>query len=138
MNRCWYALPLLTLLAGCGDPPLPHVDGVEVALSDDNFQTEVLDNAEPVLVDFGATWCGPCKRMEPVIAHASLNYEGRIKFGKVDVDRSRRLASEYGVGGVPALVLFHKGQEIDRAVGYHSLSDLSGWLDEHVATTAAN
>lgn len=138
MNRCWYALPLLTLLAGCGDPPLPHVDGVEVALSDDNFQTEVLDSAEPVLVDFGATWCGPCKRMEPVIAHASLNYEGRIKFGKVDVDRSRRLASEYGVGGVPALVLFHKGQEIDRAVGYHSLSDLSGWLDEHVATTAAN
>ena len=76
--------------------------------------------------------------MEPVIAHASLNYEGRIKFGKVDVDRSQRLAGEHGVSGIPALVLFHNGQEIDRAVGYHSLSELSSWLDGHVPTTAAN
>jgi thioredoxin len=138
MSRRWCAVLVLIPLAGCGDPPLPHVDGLEVGLNDDNFQSEVLNHEQPVLVDFGATWCGPCRKMDPVIAHASLNYEGRIKFGKVDVDRNRRLASEYDVGGIPALVLFHKGQEIDRAVGYHSLSDLSQWLDNHAPNPATN
>jgi thioredoxin-like negative regulator of GroEL len=76
--------------------------------------------------------------MEPVVAHASLKYEGRIKFGKVDVDKSQRLAGEYDIGGIPALVLFDKGREVDRAVGYHSLSALSEWLDGHVPASAEN
>lgn len=138
MSRRSCAVLMLILLTGCGDPPLPHVDGLEVGLNDDNFQSEVLNHEQPVLVDFGATWCGPCRKMEPVVAHASLKYEGRIKFGKVDVDKSQRLAGEYDIGGIPALVLFDKGREVDRAVGYHSLSALSEWLDGHVPASAAN
>lgn len=132
MSRRWCAALVLVLFTGCGDPPLPDIDGVEVDVDDDTFQYEVLDNELPVLVDFGATWCGPCRQLGPVIAHASLKYEGRIKFGKIDIDQSPRLAREYDVDGIPVLVLFHKGEEIDRSVGYRSLSALSAWLDDHV------
>lgn len=132
MSKVWYVLAVCLVLAGCMEPELPHVSGVEVALNEANFQSEVLDSTEPVLVDFGATWCGPCRKMEPVIAHASLSYEGRVKFGKVDIDASQTLAREYGVNGIPALVLFHRGQEIGRTVGYHSLDDLSAWVDGQV------
>jgi thioredoxin 1 len=132
MRKVWYGLAISLVLVGCMEPELPHVSGVEVALNEANFQSEVLDSTEPVLVDFGATWCGPCRKMEPVIAHASLNYEGRVKFGKVDIDASQTLAREYGVSGVPSLVLFHRGQEIGRTLGYHSLDDLSAWVDGQV------
>jgi thioredoxin 1 len=112
------------------------VDGVEVTITESNFQSEVLDSTQPVLVDFGADWCGPCRRLEPVIAHLSLNYEGRLKVGKVDVDDNTTLARDYSVHGVPALILFQNGREVDRTVGYQSLGMLSDWVDERIGAAS--
>ncbi len=125
----------LLLLASClyqsRDIP-PPVDGVEVSLNEDNFQSEVLQSPQLVLVEFGATWCGPCRDMESVLAHLSLDYEGRVKVGKVDVDESERLAAEYEASGIPLMVLIKDGVEVDRTVGWHSLDELSNWVDGYL------
>ncbi|REJ95485.1 MAG: thiol reductase thioredoxin [Planctomycetota bacterium] len=110
----------------------PPVDGVEVSLNEDNFQSEVLQSPQLVLVEFGATWCGPCRDMESVLAHLSLDYEGRVKVGKVDVDESERLAAEYEASGIPLMVLIKDGVEVDRTVGWHSLDELSNWVDGYL------
>ena len=68
----------------------------------------MLQSDLPVLVDFGATWCGPCRRLEPVLAHLSVNYDGRLKVGKVDVDEQPDLSAQFEVSGIPAMMLFSR------------------------------
>ncbi len=127
------------LAASCAfEPPLPDVEGIEVNVTEETFTAEVLESSEPVLVDFGATWCGPCRQMEPVLANLSLNYEGRLKVAKVDVDDSPELAAKYGVDGIPAMVLIDNGQEVDRTVGSQSLSSLSKWVDGYLPPAPAS
>lgn len=96
--------------------------------NDDNFESEVLGSSQPVLVDFSAEWCGPCKRLAPVIEELAGEYEGRVRVGKVDVDHAQKTAMKYGVMGVPTVMLFKGGQAVDRSVGAVAKSKLEQML----------
>ncbi|MGO8925537.1 MAG: thioredoxin [Limisphaerales bacterium] len=95
-----------------------------VALTQENFATEVLKASTPVLVDFWAEWCGPCKMIGPVLDELADEYAGQVKIGKVDIDQQQALAAEYGVRAIPTLLLFHQGQVADQMVGLRSKKDL--------------
>jgi thioredoxin 1 len=82
------------------------------------FESEVLKSTVPVMVDFTATWCGPCKMLEPVITQLSQDWDGKVKFVKLDVDDNSNLAVQYGVMGVPTLILFVNGDPVQRLSGY--------------------
>jgi thioredoxin 1 len=87
-------------------------------LDQKKFQAEVLDSSLPVLVDFTAAWCGPCKMLEPVISQLFKDWAGKVKFVKLDVDDNRDLTMKYGVMGVPTLILFVNGNPVQRLTGY--------------------
>ena len=87
-------------------------------LSDATFQTDVLDTASLVLVDFTAVWCGPCKMLEPIVKQLASDWQGVVKVVKLDVDENPGLAMQYQVMGVPTLILFKKGQPVERVTGY--------------------
>ncbi len=95
-----------------------------VTLTKENFDAEVLKAAGPVLVDFWAEWCGPCKMIGPILDELAEEYSGRVKIGKVNIDQQQELASEYGVRAIPTLLLFHQGQVADQMVGLRSKRDL--------------
>jgi thioredoxin 1 len=86
-------------------------------LNDGDFPKEVVESGLPVLVDFWATWCGPCQTMGPIIDNLAGEYEGRVKVMKVNVDSNPLTPSKFGVRGIPTLILFNKGEVVDRIVG---------------------
>jgi thioredoxin 1 len=100
-----------------------------VTLTADNFAAEVLKASAPVLVDFWAEWCGPCKMIGPILDELAQEYSGRVKIGKVNIDDQQGLASEYGVRAIPTLLVFHEGQVADQMVGLRSKRDLKASLD---------
>jgi thioredoxin 1 len=87
-------------------------------LTEATFDAEVLKSALPVLVDFTAVWCGPCKMLDPVVTQLSQEWDGKVKFVKLDVDDNSNLAMQYGVMGVPTLILFVKGNPVQRVSGF--------------------
>lgn len=95
----------------------------------EEFDTKVVQSDKPVLVDFYATWCGPCKRLAPILDELEVEYAGKVKFYRVDVDKARPLANRHGIRGVPTLVLYLNGQEADRIVGGRSKEVLIQYLD---------
>ena len=103
-----------------------------VTLTQENFSAEVLKASTPVLVDFWAEWCGPCKMIGPILDELAEEYNGRVKIGKVDIDQYQSLAAEYSVRSIPTLLLFHQGQVAAQMVGLRSKRDLKASFDRVV------
>ena len=89
-----------------------------IEVSDANFEQEVLQSEQPVLVDFWAAWCGPCKALAPAVDQVASEYAGKLKVAKVDVDRNTATAMRFGIRGIPALLVFKGGKVVDQIVGY--------------------
>ena len=101
-----------------------------VTLTKENFAQEVLQSFTPVLVDFWAEWCGPCKMVAPILDELADEYQGRVKIGKVNIDEHQSLATEYGIRAIPTLLLFHRGEVAEQIVGLRSKRDLKASFDK--------
>ena len=86
-------------------------------LTDGNFQAEVLESDLPVLIDFWAVWCGPCRMIAPIVEELAGEYAGKVKIGKLDVDNNPNVAMQFGIRSIPTILLMHKGEVVDRIVG---------------------
>jgi thioredoxin len=104
-----------------------------VTLTAENFDQEVIKSPTPVLVDFWAEWCGPCKMVAPILDELATEYDGKVKIGKVNIDDHQSLASEYGIRAIPTLLLFKDGQVADQIVGLRSKRDFKAKLDRVAA-----
>ncbi|HTX21505.1 MAG TPA: thioredoxin [Candidatus Aquilonibacter sp.] len=104
-----------------------------VNLTRDNFEKEALQSTTPVLVDFWAEWCGPCKMIAPLLDELADEYDGKVKIGKVNIDEHQSLAAEYGIRAIPTLLLINKGQVAEQMVGAKSKRDLKASLDRVAA-----
>ena len=101
----------------------------EVLIDDSNFQEIVLDSDKPVMVDFWAEWCGPCRMVGPIIDEISNDYSGKAIVGKLDVDNNQEFAAKYGVRNIPTVLIFNKGELVDRKVGVSSKQTYAEALD---------
>ncbi|MGM5484838.1 MAG: thioredoxin [Nanobdellota archaeon] len=101
-----------------------------VKVGKDNFDKEVKQSDLPVVVDFWAEWCGPCKEMGPVFEEISSDYEGKLKFAKVNVEENQQIASDVGIMGIPCLIIFNEGEEVDRITGFSPKDVLKKKIDE--------
>ncbi|HXB98045.1 MAG TPA: thioredoxin [bacterium] len=101
-----------------------------MAITEANFKTEVLDSAQPVLIDFWAEWCGPCRMVGPIVEELAGEYAGKAKVGKVDVDSQQALAGSFGVSSIPTLLVIKGGKVVNGRVGVGSKADLAKMLDE--------
>jgi thioredoxin 1 len=104
-----------------------------VQLTQENFAKEVLQSTQPILVDFWAEWCGPCKALGPILDDLAQEYDGRIRIGKVNIDEHQSLAAEYGIHSIPTLLMFRQGQVADQIVGLRSKRDLKASFDRVAA-----
>ena len=101
-----------------------------IEFTDDNFDTEVLKSNLPVLVDFWAEWCGPCKMIAPIVEEIAGDYAGKVKVGKVNVDFNNQVAMQYGIRGIPALLVFKSGSVANQIVGAVPKNNITQILDE--------
>lgn len=104
-----------------------------VEFTDDNFDAEVISADKPVLVDFWAEWCGPCKALAPVIDDLATEYDGKVKVGKMDTDANRDTSVRFSISAIPTVILFNGGEVVEKFVGLRSKKDFQSVLDK-VAT----
>jgi thioredoxin 2 len=116
----------------CGRCKNGLFQGQPVELDSDGFDTHVTREELPVLVDFWATWCGPCQAMAPVLAQTAQRLEPRLRVVKLETDRNPDIASRYGIRSIPTLILFRQGRELDRVSGALDLGSLTAWLEQHL------
>jgi thioredoxin 1 len=102
-------------------------------LTQANFSTEVLQSTSPVLVDFWAEWCGPCKALGPILDELAEEYNGKVRIGKVNIDEYQELAAQYRISSIPTLLLFKQGQVAEQLVGLRSKKDLKASFDRLTA-----
>jgi thioredoxin 1 len=137
----WLAVAMTTLsvatwilATGCGGVYSSieedvHSDAL-VVVHDNNFAAKVLESDQPVMVDFWATWCGPCRQMAPLVSQLADEYEGRAVVAKLDVDRSAVIPKQYGIMAIPTFIVFHRGKEVARYEGMTSYKGLSSMLEK--------
>ena len=104
-----------------------------IVISDDTFDQEVIKSDVPVLVDFWADWCAPCKMIAPIVEELAEEYDGKVKFAKLDVDSNPKVATTYGIRSIPTLLIFKGGSPVDQVVGAVPKSVLKGRLEQSVA-----
>ena len=102
---------------------------MEVQLTDATFEKDVLKSTNPVLVDFWAPWCGPCRMLGPIVQEVSKEYEGRVVVGKLNPDDNPAVASRFNISAIPTMLLFKGGQVVDQLVGVHTKADIKKKLD---------
>ena len=103
-----------------------------VELNETNFELEVLKANTPVLVDFWAVWCGPCKMIAPIVDELAVEYEGKLKIGKVDVDNHQQIAMQYGIRSIPTLLIFKSGKVVEQIIGAAPKKSLIEKLSKHL------
>lgn len=102
-------------------------------VTDATFEADVLQSAQPILVDYWAEWCGPCKMIAPILDEVSTSYEGRLQIAKMNVDENRDIPAKFGIRGIPTLMLFKDGQLAATKVGALSKAQLTAFIDGHLA-----
>ena len=117
----------------CGRCHAPVLDGTPVTLSEADFDAFVGRNDLPLVVDFWAEWCGPCKMMAPAFAQVAREQRVQFRLAKLDTETSPAIAGRYAIRSIPTLILFRHGQEVDRAVGALDAGRLRAWLQRHAA-----
>lgn len=100
------------------------------SVGEGNFETEVVESAQPVVVDFWAEWCSPCKMLSPILDKVAARYEGRLKVVKCNIDENQDIAAKYAIYSIPNLVFFRDGQVVNQAVGYMGEPQLAAKVDE--------
>jgi thioredoxin 1 len=105
-------------------------------ITDANFESEVLKSDKPVLIDFWAVWCGPCKLIAPTVEEVSNEYQGKFKVGKMDIDNNPNVAMKYGIRSIPTLLIFKDGKVVDQIVGAVPKNVITSKMDAHTGVTA--
>ena len=122
----------------CNKPGADVTNENVLTLTKENFQSEVLVSSQPVLVDFWATWCGPCKMIAPAVAELATEFKGKAKVGKVDVDAQTELAREYNISAIPSLLIFKEGKMVEQIIGLRSKDELKAALSKFVTDNPAS
>lgn len=100
-----------------------------IKITDSTFEAEVLKSNIPVIVDFWAQWCGPCRAIAPVLEELAKQFEGKVKIGKIDVDENQNYASQYGIRSIPTMIAFKNGEIVNQIIGGKPKTELVKWLE---------
>ena len=103
-----------------------------IEISDDTFEENVIKKGQPIIVDFWAEWCGPCKQIGPILEEISDEYSDKITIGKLDVDENPETPGKFQIRGIPTMLLFNNGKLVDTKVGMSSKTDLKEWIEKNI------
>ena len=108
-----------------------------VEITDANFEQEVIKSDLPVLIDFWAVWCGPCKAIAPIVTELATEYDGKLKVGKIDIDNNQEVSVKYGIRSIPTLLLFKDGKIVDQIVGAVPKAQIVAKIGPHITETVS-